>query len=126
MFGEVRSEKGDPFAEGSIQGELMKRRRKGDITISDISKRERGTVGGFNHKINADDKVALTLVSGGTHCRAFDGLKMTKEDIINVQTFPQDYNFLNLSPQYICGMSVPPVMMAQISTQVKEQWLDLL
>ena len=27
------------------------------------------------------------------------------------------------SPQYICGMSVPPVMMAQIATEVYQQWL---
>lgn len=27
------------------------------------------------------------------------------------------------SPQYVCGMSVPPVMMANIATEVYEQWL---
>ena len=27
------------------------------------------------------------------------------------------------SVQYICGMSVPPVMMAKISEQVYRQWL---
>ncbi len=25
--------------------------------------------------------------------------------------------------QYVCGMSVPPVMMAKISEQVYQQWL---
>ena len=27
------------------------------------------------------------------------------------------------SPQYVCGMSVPPVMMANIATEVYQQWL---
>lgn len=27
---------------------------------------------------------------------------------------------------YICGMSVPPVMMAQVATRVYEQWLSKL
>ena len=44
-------------------------------------------------------------------------------DIINAQTFPQDYNFLKQDVKYVCGMSVPPVMMAQIADQVYIQWL---
>ena len=44
--------------------------------------------------------------------------------IIKIGTFPQDYNFLNITPGYLIGMSVPPVMMAQISKQVQIQWLD--
>lgn len=43
-----------------------------------------------------------------------------------ISTFPQDYNFCGLSPHYICGMSVPPVMMAQIATRIYEQWLSKL
>lgn len=41
-------------------------------------------------------------------------------------SFPEDYNFLNIDPQYLIGMSVPPVMMAQISHQVFLQWLKHL
>ena len=52
-----------------------------------------------------------------------DGLLMTDRDIINCQTFPQDYDFMNQNVQYVCGMSVPPVMMAKITEQVYQQWL---
>ena len=41
-------------------------------------------------------------------------------------TFPQDYNFLINNPKYIVGMSVPPVMMAQIATEIYNQWLSKL
>ncbi len=41
-------------------------------------------------------------------------------------TYPMDYNFteFNTNPVYLVGMSVPPVMTAQIAKQVYEQWLS--
>jgi DNA (cytosine-5)-methyltransferase 1 len=41
-------------------------------------------------------------------------------------TFPQDYNFLNLRSKYIIGMSVPPVMTAQVASNIYDQWLSKL
>lgn len=46
-----------------------------------------------------------------------------REDICKVSSFPLDYDFGSQKPHYICGMSVPPIMIAQIATQVYEQWL---
>ena len=48
----------------------------------------------------------------------------SEKDIITMQTFPQDYDFMGMSVQYICGMSVPPIMMKKIAEQVKIQLLD--
>jgi len=42
------------------------------------------------------------------------------------QTYPKDYNFLNMPYLYLLGMSVPPVMTAQIATKIYEQWLSKL
>lgn len=39
-------------------------------------------------------------------------------------SYPLDYNFLKLKQKYLIGMSVPPVMTAQIAKQVYEQWLS--
>lgn len=39
-------------------------------------------------------------------------------------TFPQDYNFLNSTYGYVIGMSVPPIMTAQVATRVYDQWLS--
>ena len=55
--------------------------------------------------------------------RMFDGLAMTREDFINCQAFPQDYDFMDQSVQYVCGMSVPPVMMANVAAEIYEQLL---
>ncbi len=41
-------------------------------------------------------------------------------------TFPQDYDFNGQPIQYVCGMCVPPVMMAQIATRVYNDILSKL
>ena len=120
-FGEVRSPEGVEISDGKTK-ELLKRRKKGDVKMSIIAGRETGKATGFTLPIYEDDKVAATLTAGGTCIRFYDAKRVTKQDIINVQTFPQDYDFLNLEPQYICGMSVPPVMMANVADQVYHQW----
>jgi DNA (cytosine-5)-methyltransferase 1 len=37
-------------------------------------------------------------------------------------TYPLDYNFKTVEPKYLIGMSVPPVMTAQIAHQIYLQW----
>jgi len=39
-------------------------------------------------------------------------------------TYPKDYNFCTNKPIYLVGMSVPPVMTAQIATEVFNQWIS--
>lgn len=43
-----------------------------------------------------------------------------------ISSFPQDYNFGKEQPWYVCGMSVPPVMMANVASNIYEQWLSKL
>jgi DNA (cytosine-5)-methyltransferase 1 len=40
-----------------------------------------------------------------------------------IGSYPKDYNFVKSIPLYLIGMSVPPVMTAQIATRVFEQWI---
>jgi DNA (cytosine-5)-methyltransferase 1 len=47
-------------------------------------------------------------------------------EIILGGSYPQDYNFLTNKPIYLIGMSVPPVMTAQIATEIYNQWLSKL
>ncbi len=49
---------------------------------------------------------------------------LSDESVCKVSSFPQDYDFGNQKPYYVCGMSVPPVMIAQIASRVYEQWLS--
>jgi len=40
-------------------------------------------------------------------------------------SYPTDYKYLDLDPKYLIGMSVPPVMVAQIAHQIYVQWFKL-
>lgn len=116
FFGQVRTEK------GGKEVELMKRRRFDDRTAADIKKCMNGQTSGFSFYILPDKMVANTITSGGSFYRMSDGMTLSDMDFVNVQTFPQDYDFGTQSVQYICGMSVPPVMMAHVADAIYRQW----
>lgn len=74
---------------------------------------------------------ALPTITAGDY-RGSSGLfhysekrNLYNEERILGGTYPEDYNFNDfIHPTYLIGMSVPPVMTAQIATRIKEQWFD--
>ena len=122
LFGEVRSEAGEEY--DLIFKQYLTMYKHGDKTIEDIKVRLGVKKTGFNHIICADDEVCATIACSCYAFRAFDKMKMSEADLRAVSTFPQDYDFCGVKPKYACGMSVPPVMMAQVSSKIYEQWLS--
>ena len=49
--------------------------------------------------------------------------QLNKSELSKIGSYPLDYNFKDVKPKYLIGMSVPPVMTAQISNQIYLQWL---
>lgn len=49
---------------------------------------------------------------------------LSPSEVIRIQTFPDDYNSLDLDQMYICGMSVPPFMTQRIADQIYKQLLS--
>jgi DNA (cytosine-5)-methyltransferase 1 len=49
---------------------------------------------------------------------------LSDKELILAGSFPADYNFLDIKPSYLIGMSVPPVMMAQVAHQVYLQFFQ--
>lgn len=95
-----------------------------DKKLEHVTKRLAGKTGAYYSQVVVhDDQVAPTIMSGGTFFRFSDRLRFTDEDFIGVQSFPQDYDLNGNNAQYVCGMSVPPNMMANIAEEVYEQWL---
>ena len=121
LFGSVKTEKGNEVK--GKDAELLKKIRRTDKYLSWVEEREKKIKIGNFRGINWDDSVSFTITSSGQFYRG-DKSSFSKGDFINVQTFPQDYNFLDQSVQYICGMSVPPVMMAQVARQIERQWFN--
>ena len=78
----------------------------------------------FQNKILYDDQVVLTIRAKSNDFWSISDKKgMSSTEIIRAQTFPEDYDFItfNLSNvTYICGMSVPPVMIKRIVLRLLE------
>lgn len=127
-FGEIRSKEcGDTPNSDSEYYKFLTLARNSDKKIADVKKRIGKKGSGFNQTIVWDNDVAPTQVAGTIPFRGCDKSYFTIHDIKTVQSFPQDYNFVKNSANnaaYICGMSVPPNMMAHIATEVWNQWLS--
>jgi DNA (cytosine-5)-methyltransferase 1 len=126
LFREVIDNQDKESRLGPIDSVLWEKRIIGDSDLCDISLRERNVLSRFNAKFLYSDKVANTITSG-EQCVLFD-LKRNRNDseLLKCGTFPMDYNFQGNKPEYLIGMSVPPVMTAQIATRIYEQWLTKL
>ena len=75
----------------------------------------------FNERVEHEETVASTIRATGTYYDYADKTYLSKKTIANASTFPQDYDFMGMKIQYICGMSVPPVMMKRIVTRLIEE-----
>jgi DNA (cytosine-5)-methyltransferase 1 len=77
----------------------------------------------FNTVKLAPDKIVPTITasSGAKLTHYLYPNEISKEALCLAGSYPQDYNFLDLDPKYLIGMSVPPVMIAQVATQVYNQ-----
>lgn len=123
-FGEVRTEHGKAAGASNTAIALMNKIKPSDSSIKDILLRETGKNSRWGDVIYQDHHVAKTLVANGCYYRSCDKTYVADKDFVNISSFPQDYDFNGNSPQYVCGMSVPPNMMANIAMQIWEQWLS--
>jgi DNA (cytosine-5)-methyltransferase 1 len=122
-FGKVRTAHGKSIEKSPKLLHLVKiAKQSGDTclgnTTEKLGKREF-----FNYMLCYDRSVAYCLTASCTLLRAVDNSAFSDGDCINISTFPQDYNFINQDVRYVCGMSVPPNMMANIASEIYKQWL---
>ena len=76
----------------------------------------------FSQKIIWPEEVLNTLPAKLDFYRGVDGTRINKKDVILASTFPLDYNFNNESVNYVCGMSVPPIMIKRIAEKIYQNW----
>jgi len=82
--------------------------------------------GHYFQEIKLDpDKPLPTLRAGSnTYYHYKKPRRLHDIEIILGGSFPTDYIFVKNQPIYIIGMSVPPLMIAKIAKEIKEQWFD--
>lgn len=85
-----------------------------------------GTGGGAVGKYNAQkkvhkDKPTFTITASLNHWHHTEPRELSINEMAQVGSFPEDYNYCGLKPNYLIGMSVPPIMMAQVAHEVYNQ-----
>lgn len=121
-FGDVRSAEGGAQPSREVAEALrMARPYQGDLgrVMRDQGLPNRY----FSTALAWDGRPAPTLHTG-RQVRMADLTYMTDEDVRRCSSFPLDYQFGKCDPQFICGMSVPPSMMANVAHEVRRQWLE--
>ena len=123
-YGEFRDEVGKDQGITEYILERMNQRIPSDKSIGDINMRVYDKVSMFNQMILFDNEIMPTITSGATMYRNYDVKTATDKDYMLGGSYPLDYNFDNNPVQYLVGMSVPPIMTAQVATEVYDQWLS--
>jgi DNA (cytosine-5)-methyltransferase 1 len=115
-YGKIKNNKGHRLG-GKMQIALDAA-IKTDKTFSDIYMRIENKYKAFGHRLIKNNEVVATVLAGHRDLYDFENkTQISILDIIHAQTFPQDYDFISKtysSVEYICGMSVPPLMIKRI------------
>lgn len=106
---------------------IWDKRLPGDRTYSNTLQRIENRESNFNSSYVYPDKPISTITSsGGSKLTLFDeDRQMNSQELILAQSFPLDYDFNSRNYakiKYVLGMSVPPLMMANISNRLYNEW----
>lgn len=82
----------------------------------------------FNDSVADPKKPINTLTADPSHGTWHNKIQrlLNKKELCKAGSYPSDYNFLEQKIKYLIGMSVPPVMTAQIATEIYNQWISKL
>jgi len=86
-------------------------------------KTSKGNTFGFFYKA-LSNLVCATIDTSSRYSINQSKELLLDSEFSKIGSYPLDYNHLGNKPQYLIGMSVPPVMTAQISLRIYEQWLS--
>lgn len=124
LFGEIMKDYEDrPLSEHYLN--FWNNRKNGDLDFSFASERMgKNKNAQFQYKFLYKNKVANTITAGD-QCVLFDYPRYRNfDELCECGSFPKDYNFLDVKPVYLIGMSVPPLMIKKIAVEIYEQWLS--
>lgn len=119
-YGQIKSGTGKELNHNTVLYKWLCKAAPCDKRISDTIVRNGEKEKLFNHRICWDENVMQTIAAAGSILRGQEKTQVSEQDIISAQTFPQDYDFGTQSAKYICGMSVPPLMIKRLVTRIKE------
>ncbi len=102
---------------------ILKEARQGEPNLMEACRRLTGKQNFFGYKLIYMDKTPLTVLSSDNNIVFKDSRYRNFDELCSCGSYPIDYEFSGNKSEYLIGMSVPPVMTAQIATRIYEQWL---
>jgi DNA (cytosine-5)-methyltransferase 1 len=112
---------GEHIESSMEKAKIAKKSIKGEASLCETMQRLCGRTTYFSEKIIYKNEVCKTLTAGGGELWLENtGTHINDQEMINISTFPQDYDFGGEKVKYVCGMSVPPVMIKRIVTRLIE------
>ena len=106
-----------------MEYDLWEKRLPKEYRLWDTNMRLYGKNSGFTRQFVRSDDVCHTLTTTSYIVADFPRY-LNEAEIKKCSSFPMDYKYPSREKlQWMCGMSVPPVMTAQIAHQVYLQWL---
>lgn len=126
LFQEFADYTGKNITEHSLKA--WNHRVYGDESIADSKVRVEGmNVSDWNSKYIYDNQVCKTLP---TKCEWFllfsKPIRLSNNEILQIGSYPMDYDFQKNKIAYLVGMSVPPLMIARIADELYNQWISKL
>lgn len=123
-YKEVKEGIGKELIDGTDKKAILMRSLPCDKRLMEVLMRETGDNSKYyTEYILQDDNVPPTLTANSKYYRGNEKTWITNEDARNISTFPRDYDFLDQNVQYICGMSVPPLMIKRVVSRLIESGL---
>ncbi len=126
LFKEIKTSEIDrPLKEETTIYKTWTLRQEGDKDMSCTQDREYNRPNNlFSYNYIYNNNVLNTITAKDCNVCFTEPRFINIKENLRAGSYPLDYNFLNNKPHYMIGMSVPPVMTAQIATEIYKQWLS--
>ena len=97
-----------------------------EYCMSETTKRIENVEKFFSVKYIHKQKVLNTITAGEKNLLYDEKRGLSELELKKGGSYPLDYNFKSNKVGYLIGMSVPPIMTAQIASNIYDQWISKL
>lgn len=118
LFGEIYQKGINDRKLGPRETLLWQNCRPNEKSLVGASKRLFGKENYFQSMVIDKGDVSYTIIASDALVIRDDPRRLNNIELALIGSFPLDYDFLKVQPYYLIGMSVPPVMAAQVAYQV--------
>ena len=122
-YGQIKSGVGAEIGHNTQEYRTLCLATPKDRNLADVYRRLGEKERRYSAAVIWDENICPTILAHNFHYRGVEKTKTSIEDIIHAQTFPEDYDFgirTYANVEYICGMSVPPIMIKRIVQRLIE------